>query len=113
MNCLNNSGPVLLSFLTSSPFLPIPSTCSLLLEYRISKRNEDPARQDRTPFPKFYSTFDIIHSAEEDRLPDKIMMAFHPQRWTDKPIPWMKELVWQNMKNAGKYALKQLKGRDL
>ena len=31
------------------------------------------------------------------------MMTFHPQRWTDKPIPWMKELVWQNTKNIGKY----------
>lgn len=55
------------------------------------------------PFPKFHSTFDIIKAAEEDRLPDKIMMTFHPQRWTDKPLPWMKELVWQNVKNVAKY----------
>jgi len=57
------------------------------------------------PFPKFHSTFNIIRAAEEGRLPDKIMMTFHPQRWTDKPAPWMKELVWQNVKNVGKYFL--------
>ncbi len=57
------------------------------------------------PFPKFHSTFDIIKAAEEGRLPDKIMMTFHPQRWSDKPVPWVKELVWQNVKNVGKFFL--------
>jgi hypothetical protein len=60
-------------------------------------------------FPKFHTTFDIIHAAEEGRLPDKIMMTFHPQRWTDKPVPWVKELVWQNVKNVGKYFLIRLR----
>jgi hypothetical protein len=55
------------------------------------------------PFPKFHSTFEIIKAAEEGRLPDKIMMTFHPQRWTDRPGPWVRELVWQNVKNVGKY----------
>jgi hypothetical protein len=32
-------------------------------------------------------------------------MTFHPQRWTDSALPWAKELVWQNVKNAGKYFL--------
>ena len=62
------------------------------------------------PFPTFHTTFDIIRAAEEDRLPDKIMMTFHPQRWTDKSLPWAKELVWQNVKNVGKYFL--VKWRD-
>jgi len=54
---------------------------------------------------KFHSTTDIINAAENGQLPDKIMMTFHPQRWTDKPLPWVKELVWQNLKNVGKYFL--------
>jgi len=62
------------------------------------------------PFPTFHTTFDIIRAAEEDRLPDKIMMTFHPQRWTDKPVPWVRELVGQNVKNVGKYFL--VKWRD-
>jgi hypothetical protein len=52
---------------------------------------------------RFHSTFDIIKAAEEGKLPDKIMMTFHPQRWTDKLGPWVRELVWQNVKNAVKY----------
>jgi hypothetical protein len=29
-------------------------------------------------------------------------MNFHPQRWTDHPVKWMQELVWQNFKNIVK-----------
>ncbi len=61
--------------------------------------------QPATLLPRFHSTFDIIKATEQGELPDKIMMTFHPQRWTDRPVPWMKELVWQNVKNVGKYFL--------
>lgn len=50
----------------------------------------------------FHRTKEIISSARQGILPPKIMFTFHPQRWTDKPLPWMKELVWQNMKNVVK-----------
>ncbi|OFY66237.1 MAG: hypothetical protein A2Y71_03730 [Bacteroidetes bacterium RBG_13_42_15] len=53
----------------------------------------------------FHTTFDIIKAAEEGLLPDKIMITFHPQRWTNQPLPWIKELVWQNTKNIAKYLL--------
>ena len=59
---------------------------------------------------KFGSTSEIILAAERGELPDKIMMTFHPQRWTDKLVPWVSELVWQNVKNVGKYFL--VKWRD-
>ena len=58
---------------------------------------------------KFSSTSEIIMAADKKELPDKIMMTFHPQRWTDKPIPWLKELIWQNVKNVGKYFLIKLR----
>jgi hypothetical protein len=69
-----------------------------------------PITQHPAKFPKFHSSSDIIKAAEANRLPDKIMMTFHPQRWTDKPLPWVKELVWQNVKNVGKYFLIKLRG---
>jgi len=50
----------------------------------------------------FHSTHDIINAAEVNRLPDKIMMTFHPQRWTNNPIQWTKEFVMQNIKNVVK-----------
>ena len=58
---------------------------------------------------KFKSTFDIIEVAERGELSNKIMITFHPQRWTDRPIPWVRELVWQNVKNAGKYFLVKIR----
>jgi hypothetical protein len=60
-------------------------------------------------FPVFHSTSDIIEYARMNRLPDKIMLTFHPQRWTDQPGPWLRELVWQNVKNKGKYFLVKLR----
>ena len=53
----------------------------------------------------FHSTFDIINAARENILPDKIMLTIHPQRWDRKPIPWFRELVWQNVKNIIKGAV--------
>jgi hypothetical protein len=51
---------------------------------------------------KFHTTSDIITAANLGQLPDQIMFTFHPQRWTDKPVPWMQELVLQNVKNVVK-----------
>ena len=68
-------------------------------------RHQNPALHTNhtAPLPKFHSTFNIIKAAERGELADKSMMTFHPQRWTDKPVPWVKELVWQNVKNVAKY----------
>jgi hypothetical protein len=68
-----------------------------------SLMNMTPESLDFQSKYKFRSTSDIIKAAEEGKLPDKIMMTLHPQRWTDRPIPWVRELVWQNVKNVGKY----------
>ena len=51
---------------------------------------------------KIKTTKDIIKAAEEGLLPDKIMLTIHPQRWTDNPVLWTKELLWQNVKNVVK-----------
>jgi hypothetical protein len=75
------------------------------VKYRQEARDPAPSTLPTVPFPGFHSTSGIIRAANEGRLPDMIMMTFHPQRWTDKPLPWVKELVWQNVKNAGKYFL--------
>ena len=53
----------------------------------------------------FHSTFDIINAAKGNRLPDQIMLTVHPQRWDDRILPWLKELVWQNVKNIVKRAV--------
>jgi hypothetical protein len=51
---------------------------------------------------RFRHTKDIIKAIEESSFPNQAMLTFHPQRWNDKPMPWLKELVWQNVKNQVK-----------
>ena len=51
---------------------------------------------------RFRGTQDIIDAAKSGLLPDKMMITVHPQRWTNNPFLWTKELVWQNVKNVGK-----------
>jgi len=53
-------------------------------------------------------TFDLIKKTEKGLLPDKIMINVHPQRWTDDYVPWVKELVGQNLKNVVKRYLVRL-----
>ncbi len=46
---------------------------------------------------EYRTTFDIVENIDE--LPDQIMITTHPQRWENNLFPWMKELVFQNIKN--------------
>ena len=48
----------------------------------------------------FHSTDDIIEGLHQRKLPGKIMFTFHPQRWNDNVMPWIKELILQNAKNS-------------
>ena len=54
---------------------------------------------------RFRYAWDIIEAAEKGLLPDKVMLNVHPQRWTDRPWPWVREMVGQNVKNVIKRAM--------
>jgi hypothetical protein len=84
---------------------------------------------------RFHSTFDLINAIQAsapqqinkstnqqinklkansqqpaaNSFPSHAMLNFHPQRWNDKPVPWLKELLWQNVKNQGKLLLLTLR----
>lgn len=47
----------------------------------------------------FHSTDEIIEAVRNDRMPLQVMFTFHPQRWTNNPLLWIKELIFQNAKN--------------
>lgn len=51
----------------------------------------------------FRYTRDIILAALQNSLPHQIMITIHPQRWTNKSLPWLKELLLQSAKNKVKY----------
>ncbi len=53
-------------------------------------------------FKKYHSTKDIINALNSGLFPEQSMLTFHPQRWTNEPLSWIKELIWQNMKNGVK-----------
>ena len=56
-----------------------------------------------TPFDNnFRHTDDIIQALSLGNLPDQIMINFHPQRWTNNPIFWLQELIFQSIKNIVK-----------
>lgn len=78
--------------------------------WKVSIRDKVP-QQDRWKEQGlvFHSTQDIIHAAKAGKLPDQIMMTFHPQRWHKSPLPWLKEFVLQNTKNVVKYFLNNVR----
>ncbi len=62
----------------------------------------------------YRTTTDIINAAKDGRLPDQIMMTFHPQRWTDAFVPWVMELLWQSAKNVVKaYRIRRMKKKQI
>jgi hypothetical protein len=65
-------------------------------------QRETSARFRVNQHPVFRHTKDIIAAADNRRLPSPLMITIHPQRWTDKPLPWLWELLWQNAKNVVK-----------
>ena len=48
------------------------------------------------------TTDQLIAALQENRLPDKILLNIHPQRWNDGLGRWMMELVGQWVKNGVK-----------
>lgn len=52
---------------------------------------------------RFRKTADIIAVAGEGRLPERIFLTIHPQRWSNAIIPWMGEMAAQTLKNSVKY----------
>jgi hypothetical protein len=48
------------------------------------------------------STGHLVELARQGRLPGQVMINTHPQRWKGRVVPWVRELVWQNVKNGVK-----------
>lgn len=65
-------------------------------------RSGERAMEEGKGFPRFHSTFEIIQAIDRGEFPQRAMFTFHPQRWTDSPAAWTRELVWQNVKNGVK-----------
>ena len=75
--------------------------------WKFSVRDKIPVHQDRwiAQGLVFQHTADIIKATRAGALPPRVMITVHPQRWNDAFLPWAKELLWQNVKNQGKWVL--------
>jgi hypothetical protein len=61
---------------------------------------------DKQSTQKTRHTSDIISLIKSGRSPN-ICLLVHPNRWSDDPVEWFYELIWQNIKNLGKQFLKR------
>lgn len=84
------------------------------MEKQLSAKNKKRRQSDHVKlnhsFPVFHSTFDMIRALEHGDFPNRAMLTFHPQRWTDHPVLWVRELVEQNVKNGVKMVI--VRGRE-
>jgi hypothetical protein len=71
--------------------------------HRFSVRDKMPQQQrwDREGLT-FRATNDIIDAAKANRLPSRIMITVHPQRWNSSMVEWVNEFILQNLKNIVK-----------
>jgi hypothetical protein len=53
---------------------------------------------------KIKHTNEIINLIKSGNYPN-ICLLVHPNRWSDDPMEWFSELIWQNIKNLGKQFL--------
>ncbi len=75
--------------------------------WKVSVRDKIPGHQERwiKEGLVFRGTRELIKAAREGRLPSRIMITVHPQRWNDGLVAWGKELVLQRVKNMVKGVL--------
>lgn len=70
--------------------------------FHVSVRDKIPVYQDKWIEEgwTYHATNDIIEALKKEELPKCLMMTTHPQRWTDSPPLWLKELLLQLAKNG-------------
>jgi hypothetical protein len=67
----------------------------------LQKQNAASSDTQSISYPShIHSTFDLIRNAP--KLPEHIMITIHPQRWDDRPLKWIREYIFQNVKNIAK-----------
>lgn len=72
--------------------------------FNVSLRDKVPVYQDEwiREGLVYHTTDDIMVAIKQDELPKQLMVATHPQRWTDRFGEWFKERVSQSAKNMVK-----------
>ncbi len=79
--------------------------------YKVSVRDKIEGHQDEwiRRGLVYHATEDILRAIREDRLPKRLMITTHPQRWVSGYGAWLRELVMQELKNGVKKILVESK----
>lgn len=82
--------------------------------YKVSVRDKIPQYQDEWVKAGlvYHTTGDVINAINTSKLPPRLMITTHPQRWTSSPVHWILELVIQSIKNCIKRRL-IVKGKQI
>lgn len=75
---------------------------------RFSVRDHAPV----VPAEPYSTTHDMIRSLRSGVFPRQAMLTFHPQRWTDSPVLWLRQRVAQTAKNYAKLGLKRWRSQS-
>ena len=72
--------------------------------YKVSVRDkiEDFQEEWNKKGLTFHTTKELTAAINAGKMPDKVMITVHPQRWNRFGAKWIKELVLQNLKNGVK-----------
>lgn len=62
---------------------------------KFNRRDKVKSNQNLT----FRNTAGMITAIQTNRFPTQLMITTHPQRWTDKKIEWISEIIIQFIKN--------------
>jgi hypothetical protein len=76
--------------------------------------NRDASIRDKVDSPfeiEVRSTQHFIELIKAGKMPDQMMINTHPQRWNDEWVPWVVELVGQNVKNQIKKIVSRRLGK--
>lgn len=75
--------------------------------YKVSVRDKIPVFQEQwiSNGLVFHRTDDIIKAVHDSKLPQRVMITTHPQRWTDNMMQWSRELLCQTVKNVVKKSI--------
>ena len=103
--------------IVAEPYLDVDYSRILYLTDtgRSWRRNEATVRDrvDSGFSVEIKSTSHLVNQIQNGLLPARIMINTHPQRWHPLGLPWVRELVWQNIKNKGEFFVVRLSQKNV
>lgn len=78
---------------------------------RVSVSRNDTSNNYPTGEYDLKSTRDIILALKGKKLPSRLIVNTHPQRWNSETLPWITEFVFQHLKNPVKNVIFKFRHR--